>query len=272
MEKLKMHTPDLAEENYKKLAALFPDAVTETIDENGNVVRAIDKDVLMQEINAHVVDDGQERYQFTWPDKRKSVVLANAPIAKTLRFEKEKSVGRDGTPGGTDSENIYIEGDNLDALKLLQETYLEKVKMIYIDPPYNTGRDIFAYEDDRSVDADSFSQISGQFDEDGGQLFSMKENNESEGRFHTNWLNMMYPRLKLAKDLLCDDGVILISIDDCENENLKEICNEIFGKRNFIDTLIWKKRYGGGAKEKYFVSLQEYVLVYCKNGSVTFSV
>lgn len=265
MEKLKMHTPDLAEENYKKLAALFPDAVTETIDDNGNVVRAIDKDVLMQEINAQVVDDGQERYQFTWPDKRKSVVLANAPIAKTLRFEKEKSVGRDGTPGGTDSENIYIEGDNLDALKLLQETYLEKVKMIYIDPPYNTGRDIFAYEDDRSVDADSFSQISGQFDEDGGQLFSMKENNESEGRFHTNWLNMMYPRLKLAKDLLCDDGVILISIDDCENENLKEICNEIFGKRNFIDTLIWKKRYGGGAKEKYFVSLQEYVLVYCKN-------
>jgi adenine-specific DNA-methyltransferase len=133
MDKLKMHTPDLAEENYKKLAALFPDAVTETIDENGNVVRAIDKDVLMQEINAQVVDDGQERYQFTWPDKRKSVVLANAPIAKTLRFEKEKSVGRDGTPGGTDSENIYIEGDNLDALKLLQETYLGKVKMIYIE-------------------------------------------------------------------------------------------------------------------------------------------
>lgn len=265
MEKLKMHTPDLAEENYRKLAALFPDAVTETVDDDGKVVRAIDKDVLMQEINAQVVDDGQERYQFTWPDKRKSVVLANAPIAKTLRFEQEKSVGRDGTPGGTDSENIYIEGDNLDALKLLQETYLGKVKMIYIDPPYNTGRDIFAYEDDRSVDGDSFSKMSGQFDEDGGLLFSMKENNESEGRFHTNWLNMMYPRLKLAKDLLRDDGVILISIDDCENENLKEICNEIFGKRNFIDTLIWKKRYGGGAKEKYFVSLQEYILVYCKN-------
>lgn len=265
MEKLKMHTPDLAEENYKKLAALFPDAVTETIDDKGNVVRAIDKDVLMQEINAQVVDDGQERYQFTWPDKRKSVVLANAPIAKTLRFEQEKSVGRDGTLGGKDSENIYIEGDNLDALKLLQETYLGKVKMIYIDPPYNTGRDIFAYEDDRSIDSDKFSELSGQYDENGGQLFSMRENNESEGRFHTNWLNMMYPRLKLAKDLLCDDGVILISIDDCENENLKEICNEIFGKRNFIDTLIWKKRYGGGAKEKFFVSLQEYILVYCKN-------
>lgn len=141
MDKLKMHTPDLAEENYKKLATLFPDAVTETKDENGNTVRAIDKDVLMQEINAKVVDDGQERYQFTWPDKRKAVVLANAPIAKTLRFEKDKSMGRDGTPGGTDSENIYIEGDNLDALKLLQETYLGKVKMIYIDPPYNTGND-----------------------------------------------------------------------------------------------------------------------------------
>lgn len=147
MDKLKMHTPDLAEENYKKLAALFPDAVTEAKDENGNTVRAIDKDVLMQEINAKVVDNGQERYQFTWPDKRKAVVLANAPIAKTLRFEKDKSVGRDGTPGGTDSENIYIEGDNLDALKLLQETYLGKVKMIYIDPPYNTGSD-FIYEDD----------------------------------------------------------------------------------------------------------------------------
>lgn len=135
MEKLKMHTPDLAEENYRKLAALFPNAVTETIDDDGNVVRAIDKDVLMQEINAQVVDDGQERYQFTWPDKRKSVILANAPIAKTLRFEQGKSVGRDGTPGGTDSENIYIEGDNLDALKLLQETYLGKVKMIYIETP-----------------------------------------------------------------------------------------------------------------------------------------
>lgn len=153
MDILKMHTPDLAEENYKKLAALFPDAVTETIDDDGNVVRAIDKDVLTQEINAQVIDDGQERYQFTWPDKKKSVVLANQPIAKTLRFEKEKSVGKDGTPGGADSENIYIEGDNLDALKLLQETYLGKVKMIYIDPPYNTGTD-FVYADDFSQESE----------------------------------------------------------------------------------------------------------------------
>jgi len=207
MEKIKMHTPDLAEENYKKLAALFPDAVTETIDENGNVVRAIDKDVLMQEINAQVVEDGQERYQFTWPDKRKSVVLANAPITKTLRFEQEKSVGRDGTPGGTDSENIYIEGDNLDALKLLQETYLGKVKMIYIDPPYNTGND-FIYEDDFSQSVIEYADNSGQTDENGNQLV---QNSESNGRFHTAWLNMIYPRIRLAKDLLTEYGIIFIT-------------------------------------------------------------
>lgn len=218
MDKLKMHTPDLAEENYKKLAALFPDAVTETKDENGNTVRAIDKDVLMQEINAKAVDDGQERYQFTWPDKRKAVVLANAPIAKTLRFEKEKSVGRDGTPGGTDSENIYIEGDNLDALKLLQETYLGKVKMIYIDPPYNRGND-FIYEDDFSQKAEDYADNSGQTDEEGNRLV---QNSESNGRFHTDWLNMLYPRLRIAKDLLSDDGVIFISIDDNEQANLKK--------------------------------------------------
>lgn len=234
MEKLKMHTPDLAEENYKKLAALFPDAVTETKDENGNTVRAIDKDVLMQEINAKVVDDGQERYQFTWPDKRKAVVLANAPIAKTLRFEKEKSVGRDGTPGGTDSENIYIEGDNLDALKLLQETYLGKVKMIYIDPPYNTGND-FIYEDDFSQKAEDYADNSGQTDEEGNRLV---QNSESNGRFHTDWLNMMYPRLKIAKDLLTDDGVIFISIDENEINTLKNICDEIFGRWNFVAELI----------------------------------
>ncbi|WP_210115223.1 DNA methyltransferase [Galactobacillus timonensis] len=221
MEKLKMHTPDLAEENYKKLAALFPDAVTETIDDEGKVVRAIDKDVLMQEINAQVVDDGQERYQFTWPDKRKSVVLANQPIAKTLRFEKEMSVGRDGTPGKADSENIYIEGDNLDALKLLQETYLGKVKMIYIDPPYNTGND-FIYEDDFSQNAADYAGNSGQTDDEGNRLV---QNSESNGRFHTDWLNMIYPRLRLSKDLLSDDGVIFISIDDNEQENLRKCCD-----------------------------------------------
>lgn len=260
MEKLKMHTPDLAEENYKKLAALFPDAVTETIDENGNVVRAIDKDVLMQEINAQVVDDGQERYQFTWPDKRKSVVLANAPIAKTLRFEKEKSVGRDGTPGGTDSENIYIEGDNLDALKLLQETYLGKVKMIYIDPPYNTGND-FIYEDDFSQRAADYAGNSGQTDEEGNRLV---QNNEGNGRFHTDWLNMLYPRLRLAKDLLSDDGVIFISIDDNEQANLSKICDEIFGASNSIGPIIQNKQ---NAKNDT-VNIQknhEFLLVYRKS-------
>lgn len=260
MEKLKMHTPDLAEENYKKLAALFPDAVTETKDENGNTVRAIDKDVLMQEINAKVVDDGQERYQFTWPDKRKAVVLANAPIAKTLRFEKEKSVGRDGTPGGTDSENIYIEGDNLDALKLLQETYLGKVKMIYIDPPYNTGND-FIYEDDFSQKTADYADNSGQTDEEGNRLV---QNSESNGRFHTDWLNMIYPRLKIAKDFLSDNGLIFISIDDNEVDNLRKICDEIFGSRNFLAllTVIVKtegRRYGGFAKT------HEQVVIYSKN-------
>lgn len=262
MEKLKMHTPDLAEENYKKLAALFPDAVTETKDENGNTVRAIDKDVLMQEINAKVVDDGQERYQFTWPDKRKAVVLANAPIAKTLRFEKEKSVGRDGTPGGADSENIYIEGDNLDALKLLQETYLGKVKMIYIDPPYNTGND-FIYEDDFSQKAADYSENSGQTDEKGNRLV---QNSESNGRFHTDWLNMLYPRLRIAKDLLTDDGVIFISIDDNEQENLKKICNEIFGKQNFEGHIHWRRRHNQpNDKTKMIGLVAEHILTYAKD-------
>lgn len=260
MEKLKMHTPDLAEENYKKLAALFPDAVTETKDENGNTVRAIDKDVLMQEINAKVVDDGQDRYQFTWPDKRKAVVLANAPIAKTLRFEKEKSVGRDGTPGGTDSENIYIEGDNLDALKLLQETYLGKVKMIYIDPPYNTGND-FIYEDDFSQKAEDYADNSGQTDEEGNRLV---QNSESNGRFHTDWLNMLYPRLRIAKDLLTEDGVIFISIDDNEQENLKKICDEIFGSQNFVFQIAWRRTDNQPNIGK-IARVKEYILCFAKN-------
>ncbi len=261
MDKLKMHTPDLAEENYKKLAALFPDAVTETKDENGNTVRAIDKDVLMQEINAKVVDDGQERYQFTWPDKRKAVVLANAPIAKTLRFEKEKSVGRDGTPGGTDSENIYIEGDNLDALKLLQETYLGKGKIIYIDPPYNTGND-FIYEDDFSQKAADYADNSGQTDEEGNRLV---QNSESNGRFHTDWLNMLYPRLCLAKDLLANDGLIFISIDEHESHNLRKICDEIFGAQNFITQIVWEKRYTRSNNARRFTTLTEPVVCYAKN-------
>ena len=190
-----------------------------------------------------------------------SVVLANAPIAKTLRLDRAKSVGRDGTPGGIDSENIYIEGDNLDALKLLQETYLGKVKMIYIDPPYNTGSD-FIYEDDFSQPSAEYLGDSGQFDGDGNRLV---QNTESNGRFHTDWLNMIYPRLKIARDFLSDDGVIFVSIDDNEQENLKKCCDEIFGNRNFIANLIWKSKSGGANDSKYFAVDHEYLLVYAKN-------
>lgn len=260
MENLKMHTPDLAYENFKKLSALFPNAVMETKDENGNVVRAIDTDVLRQEISATVVEGPQERYQFTWPDKKKSVVLANQPIAKTLRLNREKSVGKDGTPGNIDTENIYIEGDNLDALKLLQETYLGKVKMIYIDPPYNTGND-FIYEDDFSQNADEYLGNSGQFDEEGNKLV---QNTESNGRFHTDWLNMLYPRLRFAKDLLSDDGVIFISIDDNEQENLKKICDELFGSNNFITQIAWEKVHTRKNSAINFSSSHEYILCYAK--------
>lgn len=264
MEKLRMHTPDLAEENFRKLAAMFPNAVTETINEDGEVVRAIDADVLRQEISAAVVEGAQERYQFTWPDKKKSVVLANQPIAKTLRLDREKSVGRDGTPGSIDTENIYIEGDNLDALKLLQETYLGKVKMIYIDPPYNTGSDAFVYDDDFTVTGTEFSEASGQRDEDGNLLFDMRVNNETNGRFHTDWLNMLYPRLRLAKDLLADDGVILINMDENEIDNLQKLCAEVFGKSNDLGTIIWDKRNPKGDAKG--ISYQhEYILVYAKN-------
>ena len=235
MNKLHMQTPDIAEENFQKLRALFPNAVTEAIDpETGEVVRAIDKDALMQEINSRVVEGREERYQFTWPDKRKAVQLANAPIRAALRPVREDSVGKDGTPGGWDSENLYIEGDNLDVLKLLRETYLGKVKMIYIDPPYNTGND-FVYEDDFAEDAASYISRSGQYDEKGNRLV---QNTESNGRFHTDWLNMIYPRLRVAKDLLAEDGVIFISIDDNEDANLRKCCDEIFGEQNFIAQLI----------------------------------
>lgn len=261
MEHLKMHTPNLADENFAKLAALFPIAVTETKDENGNVVRAIDADVLRQEISATVVEGSQERYQFTWPDKKKSVVLANQPIAKTLRLDREKSVGRDGTPGSIDTENIYIEGDNLDALKLLQETYLGKVKMIYIDPPYNTGND-FIYEDDFSQSVDEYLGNSSQFDEEGNRLV---QNPESNGRFHTDWLNMLYPRLRLAKDLLSDDGVVFISIDDNEQENLKKICDEIFGESNFIAQIVWERAFSPVNLKKHFSESHDYIICYAKN-------
>lgn len=255
MDKLKMQTANKADENFKKLAALFPNAVTETINENGEVVRAIDKDVLMQEISCTVVDGKEERYQFTWPDKKKSVLLANAPINKTLRPCREESVDFDTT------ENLYIEGDNLEVLKLLQETYLGKVKMIYIDPPYNTGND-FVYEDDFAQSMDEYLANSGQYDEDGNR---MVQNTESNGRFHTDWLNMIYPRLKLAKDLLTDDGVIFISIDDNEQENLKKCCDEVFGGQNFVAQLVWERAFSPKNDARFVSNSHDYVLMYAKD-------
>lgn len=255
MDKLKMHTPNKADENFKKLAEMFPNAVTETIDENGEVVRAIDKDVLMQEISCTVVDGKEERYQFTWPDKKKSVLLANAPISKTLRPCREESVDFDTT------ENLYIEGDNLEVLKLLQETYLGKIKMIYIDPPYNTGND-FVYEDDFAQSTEEYMANSGQFDDDGNRLVP---NTESNGRFHTDWLNMIYPRLRLAKDLLSDDGIIVISIDDNEIRNMRLLCDAVFGESNFISTIIWQKIHSTKNDAKYFSENHEYAVIYAKS-------
>ena len=275
MEKLKMQTANKADENFRKLAAMFPDAVTETINENGEVVRAIDKDVLMQEISCKVVDGNEERYQFTWPDKKKSVLLANAPINKTLRPVREDET----VPTGADSEgkpycstgsvdfdtteNLYIEGDNLEVLKLLQETYLGKIKMIYIDPPYNTGND-FVYEDDFAQSTEEYLANSGQFDEDGNR---MVQNTESNGRFHTDWLNMMYTRLRIAKDLLADDGIIFLSIDNNEYANLKMICDEVFGGRNFISTLTVENNPKGRKNNAFIAESYEYCLIYAKNKS-----
>lgn len=255
MEKLKMQTANKADENFKRLAEMFPNAVTEAKDENGEVVRAIDKDVLMQEINTKVVDGNEERYQFTWPDKKKSVILANAPINKTLRPCREESVDFDNT------ENLYIEGDNLEVLKLLQETYLGKIKIIYIDPPYNTGTDSFVYDDNFAQSTDEYIENSGQFDDDGNR---MVQNPESNGRFHTDWLNMMFTRLRLAKDLLSDDGVIFISIDDNEVANLSKMCDEIFGVDNAIAVFPRLATKSGKTPLTFMVS-HDYVLCYTKS-------
>ncbi len=261
MDKLKMQTANKADENYKKLAEMFPNAVTETIDENGEVVRAIDKDVLMQEINTKVVDSNEERYQFTWPDKKKSVLLANAPINKTLRPCREESVDFDNT------ENLYIEGDNLEVLKLLQETYLGKIKMIYIDPPYNTGND-FVYEDDFAQSTEEYLANSGQFDDEGNRLV---KNLDSNGRFHTDWLNMIYPRLRIAKSLLTEDGAIFISIDSGEYDTLKHICDEVFGGCNYRNTILVRRRIkslNSQFADNGLFSMNvgfEYVLVYSKS-------
>lgn len=261
MENLKMHSLDGVQRNIELIGKLFPNAITE-VKRNGKVEHAIDFDVLRQELSDSIVEGREERYQFTWPDKKKAMLAANAPITATLRPVVADSVGKDGTPGGFDSENLYIEGDNLEVLKLLQETYLGKVKMIYIDPPYNTGND-FVYEDDFAQRTEDYMGNSGQYDEEGNRMVT---NTESNGRFHTDWLNMIYPRLKLAKDLLADDGLIFISIDNNEIENLRKICDEVFGESNCVSQLVWKNKYGAGGGTNGVAYIHEYILVYSKKG------
>ena len=257
MDKLKMHSLNKVDDNIKKIGALFPNCVTERKNDAGEVEYAIDFDMLKQELSAVVVEGKEERYQFTWPDKKKSILAANAPISDTLRPCREESVDFDNT------QNLYIEGDNLAVLKLLQETYLGKIKMIYIDPPYNTGND-FVYNDDFAESAEEYFAHSGQFDEEGNRLVA---NPESNGRFHTDWLNMIYPRLKLAKDLLREDGVIFISIDDCEVDNLRKICDEIFGATCFVSNLVWQSTAGSNTGTE-IVTVTENILVYTKNRTV----
>lgn len=259
MDKLKMHSLDGVARNIELIGNLFPGAVTEVM-RDGKVERAIDFDVLRQELSDCIVEGREERYQFTWPDKKKAMLAANAPITATLRPVVAESVGKDGTPGGFDSENLYIEGDNLEVLKLLQETYLGKAKVIYIDPPYNTGND-FVYEDDFAQSAADYMGNSGQYDEAGNRMVT---NTESKGRFHTDWLNMIYPRLRLAKDLLADDGVIFISIDDNEVANLSKMCDEIFGSDNAIAVFPRLATKSGKTPLTFMVS-HDYVLCYTKS-------
>ena len=255
MDKLKMHSVNKVDENIAKIGAMFPNCLTERKNEDGEVEYAIDFDMLKQELSSVIVEGNEERYQFTWPDKKKSILLANAPIAKTLRPCREESVDFDTT------ENLYIEGDNLDVLKLLQETYLGKIKLIYIDPPYNTGND-FVYNDDFVESTEAYLTSSGQFDAEGNRLV---ENPESNGRFHTDWLNMIYPRLKIAKDLLREDGVIFISIDDNEKDNMKKVCDEIFGASNFFSCVSWHRNYASANDSKTFSNVIDYLLIYQKS-------
>ena len=259
-----MHSMNKVDENVSKIAQLFPNCVTEAKDDNGEMIHKIDFDILKQELSNTLVEGREERYQFTWPDKKQAILTANAPINKTLRPCREESVDFDST------ENLYIEGDNLEALKLLQETYLGKIKMIYIDPPYNTGND-FVYEDDFAQDASDYIANSGQTDEDGNRLVA---NTESNGRFHTDWLNMMYPRLKLARDLLSEDGFIFASIDYNENFNLRSIMNEIYGEQNFVGEIYWESKTKSQNTTTAYNKLQpkaEMVLVYSKGGRQRFN-
>ena len=262
MDKLKMQSADGVQDNIQKIAALFPNCVTETVvgyhnDGSAIIKHKVDFEKLQQELSDAVISGREERYQFTWPDKRKAILAANAPVNATLRPCREESVDFDTT------QNLYIEGDNLDVLKCLKETYLHKVKMIYIDPPYNTGND-FVYEDDFAESASDYASRSGQFDEQGNRMVT---NTESNGRFHTDWLNMIYPRLKVARDLLSDDGVIFISIDDNEVENLRKVCDEIFGESSFVANIVWQSTAGSNTGTD-IVTITENVLVYVRNRGI----
>lgn len=259
MEKMKMHTANLADDKFNALVKLFPNALTEKIVgyDNGKAIveRAIDIDVLRQEISCTIVEGREERYQFTWPDKKRAILLANAPIARTLRPNHQKSIDFENT------ENLYIEGDNLDVLKLLKETYLEKIKLIYIDPPYNTGSDL-VYEDDFSISFDSYKNVSGQYDEEGNRLV---KNLDSNGRFHTDWLNMLFPRLRIARSLLKEDGVLMISMDENESTNLKKMCDEVFGEMNFVGEIIRKTKSMTADNSNGFNTQHEILVIYAKN-------
>ena len=256
MDTLKLHSPNLTEANIDRRAALFPNCVTEAADGKGGLKKAIDFDLLRQELSGHVIEGPQERYQLNWPGKREALLAANAPIARTLRPCREESVDFERT------QNLFIEGDNLEVLKLLQESYLGQVKLIYIDPPYNTGRD-FIYDDDYSDDTESYLVRSNQTDESG---LRMVANTDANGRFHSDWLSMIYARLRLARNLLRDDGVLFISIDDNEVDNLRKVCTEIFGEENFVAQIIWQKVFSPKNSARWFSEDHDYVLVYAKSG------
>jgi adenine-specific DNA-methyltransferase len=255
VEKLSLSSPNLTQSNIEWVSSRFPNVVTEGKDETGKLVHVVDFDALKQELSGNIVEGPQERYRLDWPGKREAMLAANTPITKTLRPVRKESVDFDNTG------NLFIEGDNLDALKLLQETYLAKVKMIYIDPPYNTGKD-FIYKDNFKGNKNEYLEDSGQVNEQGGKLVA---NLESIGRYHSNWLSMMYPRLKLARNLLRDDGVIFVSIDESEQANLKRMYDEIFGEKNFVGTMIWEKRYSPQNAVKWFSEAHDFILVYARN-------
>ncbi|MEG1550908.1 MAG: site-specific DNA-methyltransferase, partial [Oscillospiraceae bacterium] len=274
-QKMKMESLDMTQENIKKIGALFPNVITETKDENDKLIKAINFDKLKMELASEIIDNSEESYDFTWVGKNEAIVEANTPIRKTLRpIIKDEVIptGKDnnGNPycssGSKDfenTENLYIEGDNLDVLKLLRQNYYGAIKMIYIDPPYNTGND-FIYNDNFHTSKDEYDEESGMYDDDGNRQFV--QNNDTNPRFHSDWLNMMYPRLRLARNLLTDDGVIFISIDDNEVDNLKKLCNEVFGEDNFVADLIWANKEGGGSSDsKLFRIKHEHILCYSKN-------